>query len=318
MSHREHLPEAWPGQPHAGPAECTKLCRPYWPPVCVHVARRSSFGARLADLWAYDGGRRIPSLVSGLLRPLFPYGDPGLTEALKDDVRVLNVHAVHALNLPGGATPTSDLFRQLTPVPAIVNRVHAFWDRHLAGGPYVGVMLRAHPKAHKTTKATSPPEWFIRRMLQIREGAPDIRFFLSCDHEATQGRVSDGVPGSHVLLPASAEQSRSGRHALLPRAKSRRGGHGGCTRAGRWQSWGDQALRQPARARRVGPVPLHASPRSGNGHDSSWRQPSVHWQAVSSTSVRLAIFPVPTWVPPCPSSACQRHLPELASRPQGT
>jgi hypothetical protein len=180
-------------------------------------------GRRFAFTWPVGRALGLASLTCGLTTaddaspPLSPASsarysgtrDPGLTEVLKDDALVLNVRAVHALTLPAGATATSDLFRQLTPVRAIVNRVHAFWDRHLAGGPYVGVMLRAHPRAHKTTKATSPPEWFIRRMLQIREGAPDIRFFPSCDYEATQGRVSDAVPG--VLSIAKGSKYKSAR-----------------------------------------------------------------------------------------------------------
>ena len=50
-------------------------------------------------------------------------------------------------------------------------------------------MIRANSSAHAVSRETSPPEWFYRRMDDIRADYPDVGFFLSTDSP----EVSDEV-----------------------------------------------------------------------------------------------------------------------------
>jgi hypothetical protein len=148
------------------------------------------FGARLTDLWAFDAPR-VPTAVGRVLAVRYPYRDPGLewldAEARRE--RIWQIRTGSTLSLPPEATPWLDHLRALRPAPAVAERVRSFFDEHLRGRAYVGVMIRAHAVSHTITQQHSPVEWFVTRMKEIRASHPDVAFFVSCDVPEVQQRV---------------------------------------------------------------------------------------------------------------------------------
>lgn len=155
------------------------------------------FGPRLTDLWDFPPPA-IPRIVSRAIAPIWPYRDhtlTWLTDECRDDL-IWQIRTAHALHLPANATPWEQELRTLRPVPAISDTVRSFFDNRLRGSTYVGVMIRAHQRSHAKTLETSPVDWFVTQMHQIREENPDIRFFLSCDVPEVAAQVSRAVPGT--------------------------------------------------------------------------------------------------------------------------
>lgn len=155
------------------------------------------FGPRVTDLWNFTGGRRISRTASRLLARRYPYGGADLRwldEAARER-RVWQVRTGGALQLPPGARSWQEEFRALQPVPAIEDAVRGFHAEHLAGRPYVGVMIRAHSVSHAETREVSPVEWFVERMQAVRRQDPDVEFFLSCDVPEVQADVMARVGG---------------------------------------------------------------------------------------------------------------------------
>ncbi|GAA4975374.1 hypothetical protein [Kineococcus glutinatus] len=176
------------------------------------------FGPRFADLWVHPTrGRVVPRALSRGLARLYPYVDESLTwlDDAKRAERVWQVRTGNALALPAGAAPWEDAFRALEPVPAIRERVGRFFDANLRGEPYVGVMIRAHTVSHRRTRETSPVEWFVERMQEIRRHDPSTRFFVSCDVPEVAARVTAAVPGSCTQLDKGAYNSTEGVRASI-------------------------------------------------------------------------------------------------------
>lgn len=154
------------------------------------------FGPKMSDLWEFSG-RTVSRSVSRLLARFYPYVDEKL-EWLNDAKRgekLWQIRTGSPLQLPPGASSWQDEFRALTPVDEIAATVTSMFDAHLAGRPYVGVMIRAHAVSHAKTREASPVEWFVKRMREIREHAPDTRFFISCDMAEVQQQVMAEIPG---------------------------------------------------------------------------------------------------------------------------
>jgi hypothetical protein len=154
------------------------------------------FEPTFTDLWDYSGGIRIARSVSRALARLFPYqnenasGSPGPgTGPL-----IRQIHTGGEIVLPPGARSWKDDFRALHPVSEIAAMVSAVHADELAGQPYVGVQIRAHPVSHQVTKDSSPVDWYARRMLQIVDAQPDTRFFVSCDVPEVFHEVVATVP----------------------------------------------------------------------------------------------------------------------------
>jgi hypothetical protein len=158
------------------------------------------FGPRISDLWEFDAGRRISRVTSRLLARRYPYAGADLRwlDDAARERRVWQVRTGGELHLPPGARSWQDEFRGLRPVPAVQDAVRDFHRRHLAGRPYVGVMIRAHRVSHAETLETSPVDWFVERMLAIRRQDPDVEFFLSCDVPEVQADVVARVGGCHA------------------------------------------------------------------------------------------------------------------------
>ncbi len=158
------------------------------------------FGARLDDLWQMDA-LAIPRATARLLSLRYPYHDEKL-DWLDDAARrerVLQIRTPHALHLPSTAIPWEKDLQELTPVPEVAAQVSEFFRARLAGRPYVGVMVRAHPRSHDLTLRESPIDWYLSRMLEIRERNPELPFFVSADTVAAEQRLIAEVPGSFSL-----------------------------------------------------------------------------------------------------------------------
>ena len=163
-----------------------------------------AFGARLDELWRYDRPT-ISGPRARLLTLRHPYRREDLTwmpDAADD--RVWMMRTPHALRLPAGATPWGQRFRELELVSDLATRVTAFHAAHLAGGPYIGVMVRTHPVSNAQTLERSPLSWFIDRMAQARRERPDVPFFVSADTTEGQRAILDAFPRSYALADKGA------------------------------------------------------------------------------------------------------------------
>lgn len=154
------------------------------------------FGPRFSDLWQVREAR-VPRAVSRLLAHRYPYRDATLTW-LDDDARrerLWQLRTGAEIALPPGATPWAELYRALTPVPEIADRVQRL-HAELRGVPYVGVMIRAHAVSHAVTREVSPVEWFRTRMAQVAAERPGTRFYVSCDVPEVQEEIVRTIPGA--------------------------------------------------------------------------------------------------------------------------
>lgn len=157
----------------------------------------SQFGPRFTDLWQFQAPV-LPRAASRAIAPIWPYRDhtlDWLTDQTREDL-VWQIRTAHALALPVSATPWEDQLRALPPVPAVASRVEAFFNRHLSGSRYVGVMIRAHALSHAKTLESSPVEWFVERMQQLREVDQGLGFFVSSDTPEVAARVCSEIPGA--------------------------------------------------------------------------------------------------------------------------
>ncbi|MFP7760253.1 hypothetical protein [Marisediminicola sp. LYQ85] len=171
----------------------------------------ADFGATMDELWSFNE-RTMSRSAARALAVRFPYRDntlEWLDDAARAD-RVLQIKTPHALVLPAGAVPWDHDLRALRPVGAIVDRVRAIHKSSLAPQPYVGVMIRSHQNSHAATRETSPVEWYVRRMKEIREVEPDMRFFVSADTEEARAFVSEQVPGTVSQSDKGAFNSAAG------------------------------------------------------------------------------------------------------------
>lgn len=157
--------------------------------------RGTLFESRFSDLWDFREGTVVSRAVSRVLARRWPYVDHTLTW-LDDDARrrrLWQIQTGSPIGLPPEAAPWTERFRALRPVPEIADRVTALFDRELRGRPYIGVMIRAHTKAHARTLEQSPVEWYAKRMTEIRADHPDVPFYVSCDVPEVQDAVCDEV-----------------------------------------------------------------------------------------------------------------------------
>ncbi len=173
------------------------------------------FGARLDELWEVDD-RRVPAWLSRALSVRYPFRDHTL--AWLDEARgqrVWQVRTPHALLLPDGVRPWEAELRDLRPTAPVRQAVRDFHSRHLAGAPYVGVMLRTHPVSHAETLQASPLEWYAERLSRIHDEHPDLRFFVSADTPEGLDRLRASVPGCVGVSGKGAYNSREGLQAAV-------------------------------------------------------------------------------------------------------
>jgi hypothetical protein len=154
------------------------------------------FGPTLPELWHFTGST-VSRSTSRLLARVYPYVDETLDwlDDAKRRERIWQIRTGSPIRLPPAARAWQDEFRALEPVSHIAAQVQAFFDQELRGRPYVGVNVRAHAVSHQLTRDTSPVDWFIHRMSEIRGNDHSVRFFLSCDVPEVQERILAEVPG---------------------------------------------------------------------------------------------------------------------------
>ena len=169
------------------------------------------FGAGFEDLWQISEST-IPQATARVLSALYPFRDETLKwkDTLSGDERVLQIRTPHALHLPEHATPWERSLQELRPVEEIQDRVRQFFESHLAGQPYVGAMVRAHPRSHAATLSASPLDWYLERMHEIRRTWPEMQFFLSADTREAQEYLVSNMPGVHSLTEKGHYNTKEG------------------------------------------------------------------------------------------------------------
>lgn len=168
------------------------------------------FGASLDDLWEV-AARPVPLWWSQALSLRFPYRDETLTWLDRaEGERVWQIRTAHALHLPAGAGPWEAELQRTRPVAAVRERVEDFHRRELAPGPYLGVMVRAHPASHHETLSASPLSWFVERLSEIRRQHPTLRFFVSADTPEAAHELAATVPGCVSLPKVGGYNTREG------------------------------------------------------------------------------------------------------------
>jgi hypothetical protein len=168
------------------------------------------FGASFADLWDV-ADRRVPATLSRALLPAYPFHDQRAVDWVDDEARrarVWQVRSAHALVLPPGAPDWTEELRALSPAARIREEVLGFHGAHLAGAPYVGVMVRLHPNSHQETLEASPLEWYVERLTGLRRRHPGLRFFVSADTPDGLAALSAAVPGCVGLSDKGGYNSR--------------------------------------------------------------------------------------------------------------
>lgn len=174
------------------------------------------FGSRFDELWEINDPV-VRRSTARILERRFPFRDEKLawiTDSVRQD-RVWQIRTPHALHLPDTAIPWEQELQGLRPVSTIRNRVDEFFDSQLRGDPYVGVMVRAHPRSHEATLRESPISWYLDRMNQLREKFPDIRFFVSADTIEAQRHVLESVSECVALSDKGGYNSVAGLQASV-------------------------------------------------------------------------------------------------------
>ena len=167
-----------------------------------------SFGARFDDLWAVDD-RVLRPAAARLLSAHFPFHDEKL-DYLGSARRpsVVLIRTPHALHLPENATTWEQELQALRPLPNLGGRVRSFFDAHLSGEPYIGVMVRGHVNSHLATLRASPLDWYLTRMREIRQTRPGVKFFVSADTESAAEYISSEIGGCLSLREKGAYNSK--------------------------------------------------------------------------------------------------------------
>lgn len=158
-----------------------------------HWKKERNFTADLSDLWLYDRARvGIMREFVFRMQATAVSSYQGIVEA--DEAKRLYISGQQPIEGESQRGSWQDRFRNLEPTAEILDRVLGFGEVALESRNAVGVMVRAHKKTHQVTKESSPPSWFISRMLEISRVNPGVIFFLSCDDRVTQEAIESAVP----------------------------------------------------------------------------------------------------------------------------
>ena len=167
-------------------------------------------GAHFNTLWTSpyrEIGSRTASVLARLVGTT-PHADV----TFDDPSRVLMVTAGKPL-IPDHPQirPLRNYLHTLQVIPEIEERIESTYEEQLLGWRRtVGVMIRANPTAHSFARASSPPEWFYRRMEQIRTEYPDVTFFLSTDYHEVSDEIHRRFANVAELRGKSAFNSATG------------------------------------------------------------------------------------------------------------
>lgn len=168
----------------------------HWP---VGERGDRQFGARLDELWEYDGGTPIEKPTS-IVPPLEFFGTEGDLTSIRED-EIMHVAGHRILRGFGGEVYWGDLLANMQPteeVMALVNEV----SPELEGG-FISVQVRAHPTLSPSkTLELSPVSWFIDRMQAMFDQNPEVEFFLSSDTEEARAEIEARFPDV-ISIPKS-------------------------------------------------------------------------------------------------------------------
>lgn len=175
-----------------------------------------AFGARLDELWEFDA-RRWPEVASRAISSFAPYRDASLgwLDAGSRRARIWQVRTPHALVLPEGAPAWHGALRALHPVEAIRSRISDVADAPALARPYLGVMIRTHTVAHDATLRSSPVEWYLDRIEEIRSARPDLGLYVAADTDAAFARVAERYDDVIGQTGKGAYNSRSALQASV-------------------------------------------------------------------------------------------------------
>jgi hypothetical protein len=146
------------------------------------------FQAQPDELWSFDAARRSTWSSVAASRIL---GTSKTSESVVQHSGrpVVYVRTQQPLVLGPTSETWEQRFKRLRPSETIRKQSSDVWRADLSDGPYIGVMVRAHPQSHPKTKEASPVEWFIDRMRELSAQQRGIKFFLSCDYPPAQERI---------------------------------------------------------------------------------------------------------------------------------
>jgi hypothetical protein len=173
------------------------------------------FGARLDELWEFHA-RQWPEPLSRALTKAYPYRGSSLEwidDAARQE-RVWQIRTPHALTLPPGAPPWHAALRTMQPVEGIRRRILELYEAS-ANRPYLGVMIRTNAVAHDATLASSPVEWYLDRIEEIRSVRPELGLYVAADTDAAFARVARRFPDCIGQTDKGAYNSRTALQASV-------------------------------------------------------------------------------------------------------
>lgn len=174
--------------------------------VRIGWSTSGDFGAHLDDLFEHDLPLINP-VAPRAAAALFGWRTPS-TLSLEDRGFVRAVGTGRQFRGPNGREldPGPEL-RRFRAAAEVAARVHAIPPKD---GPRIGLMIRVGADAMAKTKSASPPDWFVRRVTELRRTGIEFDVFLSADVPEVAQRVEEAVPRVHRLRAKRPHNSRLG------------------------------------------------------------------------------------------------------------
>lgn len=155
--------------------------------------RSAGLSAKLDELWQHDFAyaSRASATMWSLPTRAFLGGDQRTwPDGAEGRGRINLKTGDYIVDRDGERLDWGKQLRALEPSAEVGRRIEQA-SLDLGKGEFVGVMIRAHEASHPKTKEFSPISWYERRMQEILEHRPDIRFYISCDvREVADGLVT--------------------------------------------------------------------------------------------------------------------------------
>ena len=102
----------------------------------------------------------------------------------------------------------------MQPVEGIRRRILELYEAS-ANRPYLGVMIRTNAVAHDATLASSPVEWYLDRIEEIRSVRPELGLYVAADTDAAFARVARRFPDCIGQTDKGAYNSRTALQASV-------------------------------------------------------------------------------------------------------
>lgn len=143
----------------------------------------AGLSAKLDELWRQDFQRasRVSATMWNLPSRAFLGGDQRTWPAGAERRRRISLKTGdYIVDRDGERLDWGKQLRALQPADEVARRIERV-SHDLGSAEFVGVMIRAHEASHPKTKEFSPVSWYERRMQELLEQRPDLRFYISCD-----------------------------------------------------------------------------------------------------------------------------------------